>query len=618
MAPTLGTDRLIEEDERVEGTVEEIVRGAAYLSGERVDLTSEATLPSVTTVTPEGMSPTPSLETVQTPDNAAHDDQPLRERIVDYVMHPSSWLLGGVAIAVVALGGGLDSLTRHLSARETVTSAPVTEPTTGRQNKDHPNAGEQEPGAAAHDSSRASAIGDENSARVPPSLYNSGNALPQIERPKTVQTAVGEVEVVSLASVTPSQTAVTLTFSDRSIVPLPPPEPPEPKGWRWPFSPKPTPPVTHPADVAVALLSAPITQPDVQTSSAMAPLSTDLLRQGGIDLVNIAGTGIVRASVPALSDTLELLKQSSVLSVGAGLNLEDAARPQIVDVKGHRIAILGYVDTHLYKANGDMPGNNPVSLRRLTKDIEAIRDQVDWIVVTYQWESAQWEMDAASTPSEQQVEFAHFAVDHGADLVVGHNATVMQGSEIYQDRAIVYSLGPVPGVSQAKEHSDENLAPKEVRSTVTSDAPLGSVNHSLPPSGVHERPARSNSPANHESVSDRVMDSGDGIDLTAQRLDQITAMLKVTIRDDRRMSVEFVPVIQGDTTTEFVDDDSKTTQKVREAIQTASQTFDTPLSTNSPVWIDLDRRTVDQFSGSDAESFQPNNSTAPFIDESAE
>lgn len=40
-----------------------------------------------------------------------------------------------------------------------------------------------------------------------------------------------------------------------------------------------------------------------------------------------------------------------------------------------------------------------------------------------------------------QTRFAHHAIDHGADLVVGTHPHVLQGIEVYKDRLILYSLG---------------------------------------------------------------------------------------------------------------------------------------------------------------------------------
>ena len=44
-------------------------------------------------------------------------------------------------------------------------------------------------------------------------------------------------------------------------------------------------------------------------------------------------------------------------------------------------------------------------------------------------------------PNKRQIEFAHNAIDFGADLIIGHHPHVVQTIEKYKDKYIFYSLG---------------------------------------------------------------------------------------------------------------------------------------------------------------------------------
>ena len=59
------------------------------------------------------------------------------------------------------------------------------------------------------------------------------------------------------------------------------------------------------------------------------------------------------------------------------------------------------------------------------------------IVVVY----FHWGTEYKSQVDKQQRELAHFAVDQGADLVVGSHPHVLQEIEQYKGKTIVYSLG---------------------------------------------------------------------------------------------------------------------------------------------------------------------------------
>jgi poly-gamma-glutamate capsule biosynthesis protein CapA/YwtB (metallophosphatase superfamily) len=57
-------------------------------------------------------------------------------------------------------------------------------------------------------------------------------------------------------------------------------------------------------------------------------------------------------------------------------------------------------------------------------------------VVTFHWGA-----EGKNFPKDYQKEYAHLAIDLGADLVLGHHPHVLQGLEIYKNRLIAYSLG---------------------------------------------------------------------------------------------------------------------------------------------------------------------------------
>ncbi|NEP44788.1 MAG: CapA family protein, partial [Okeania sp. SIO2H7] len=137
-----------------------------------------------------------------------------------------------------------------------------------------------------------------------------------------------------------------------------------------------------------------------------------------------------------LVDTIETLAKAGIHHVGAGQELKEARRPKIIEVKGKRIAYLGYYDAELRAAKDGRAGINPRHNDRIAADIAVLRDQVDWIVVNYHWG-----VELSDYPGDWQIDLARFTIDRGADLVVGHHPKVLQGAEIYKGRPIIYSLG---------------------------------------------------------------------------------------------------------------------------------------------------------------------------------
>jgi Bacterial capsule synthesis protein PGA_cap len=174
----------------------------------------------------------------------------------------------------------------------------------------------------------------------------------------------------------------------------------------------------------------------VQPEKKRIPVMPQELLANGVDIVNVASNAVMPEGVAQLAHTLDRLRQDGIYPVGAGQNGAEARRPQIFAVKGQRIAYLGYSDSSAYPVGTAEAGVNVSVNQQMEQDIKAIRDQVDWIVI-----SVTWNRELRAYPEDWQVNLAHAAIDHGADLVVGYHPTVTQGAEIYNGRAIAYSLG---------------------------------------------------------------------------------------------------------------------------------------------------------------------------------
>ncbi len=195
------------------------------------------------------------------------------------------------------------------------------------------------------------------------------------------------------------------------------------------------------ADLAMVNLENPLTKatiplPDKQFNFKADPESVKVLEKGGVDLVTLANNHTMDFEEAGLTETMDTLDRSGILHLGAGRDEKEARRPEIVEVKGQRVAYLGYYGADFHAAGEGKAGTNFADEARIAADIKSIRDQVDWIVVNFHWGE-----ELATYPAEWQIDLAHFTVDQGADLIVGHHPHVLQGAEIYKGRPIAYSLG---------------------------------------------------------------------------------------------------------------------------------------------------------------------------------
>tara|TARA_Y100000758_G_C15899715_1_gene367305 strand:+ start:133 stop:639 length:507 start_codon:yes stop_codon:yes gene_type:complete len=81
----------------------------------------------------------------------------------------------------------------------------------------------------------------------------------------------------------------------------------------------------------------------------------------------------------------------------------------------------------------------------LEADIRTAREQADVVIVSWHWGLSPYQIQpnagAGDLPiMEYQQEMGHFAIDSGADMVIGHHSHQPQPIEIYKGKPILYSL----------------------------------------------------------------------------------------------------------------------------------------------------------------------------------
>ena len=141
----------------------------------------------------------------------------------------------------------------------------------------------------------------------------------------------------------------------------------------------------------------------------------------------------------AFLETLSLLDIAGVKAFGGGRNLAEAHAPAWFERSGLRIAILGYNEykPRAFEAGPDWPGIAWSEDSHVLRDIAAARAAGADVVIPFM----HWGWEGERGPSPRQRELARRMIDAGASAVVGSHPHVTQGSETYQGRPIVYSLG---------------------------------------------------------------------------------------------------------------------------------------------------------------------------------
>ena len=174
------------------------------------------------------------------------------------------------------------------------------------------------------------------------------------------------------------------------------------------------------------------------------PPAVKFLTAAHLDGVALANNHILDYEARGLIDTLDNLDRARIGWAGAGRDSDEARRPAIFDAGGLRVALVSITDNEPeFAAGPGRPGAHflPVSLERdvlaeLEEDLERAHDRADLVVL-----SNHWGPNFVERPSQLFRDFAHAAVDRGADVYFGHSAHLVQGVELYRGRPVLYDTG---------------------------------------------------------------------------------------------------------------------------------------------------------------------------------
>lgn len=149
------------------------------------------------------------------------------------------------------------------------------------------------------------------------------------------------------------------------------------------------------------------------------PSYVNILKEGSVEAVNVANNHIYDYLDKGYSDTLKYLSEAGIGYFGLG-------NKYIATVKGIKIGMLGY--------NGWDESES--FKQQLRDDIQNLKKECSLVIVSFHWGN-----ENEYYPNSTQKNLAHFSVEQGADLILGHHPHVVQGIEKYNNKYIVYSLG---------------------------------------------------------------------------------------------------------------------------------------------------------------------------------
>lgn len=146
----------------------------------------------------------------------------------------------------------------------------------------------------------------------------------------------------------------------------------------------------------------------------------NILTSGSIEGVTVANNHIYDYGQQGFNDTIEVLKGAKVDIAGEGYKI-------VKEIKGIKFGFLGYQAWSDTKELRD----------KIKSDIAELKNSGCEVVIPY----FHWGIEGQYKPYDVQVNIGKYAIDSGADLVLGSHPHVVQTLENYKGKLIVYSFG---------------------------------------------------------------------------------------------------------------------------------------------------------------------------------
>ena len=164
------------------------------------------------------------------------------------------------------------------------------------------------------------------------------------------------------------------------------------------------------------------------------------MREAGIEVGSLANNHAYDRGPEGVIDSRRNLQRAGISPVGAGKDQEEALKPALFEVKGWKIAVLGFdevLDPLDAVAGAHKPGTaagHDFSL--MVRAVKETSREVDIVVVMIHWG-----VELDTRPREYQVSEGHRLIDAGADMIFGAHSHRLQPFSVYKDRPIFWSLG---------------------------------------------------------------------------------------------------------------------------------------------------------------------------------
>jgi len=200
-------------------------------------------------------------------------------------------------------------------------------------------------------------------------------------------------------------------------------------------------PLIQSSDMAFINLECPLTSAVNSISKSGPPLKSDpkcIESLKDFSLIGLANNHIMDFNELGLKDTLEACASINVKTVGAGINLKEAQKIQIIECDGFKVAVIALAEYEFNQASKNKAGSAPIDVIDNYHQIEQAKKEADMIIVTLHAGN-----EYLPYPRPNLRKTCKHYIDLGVDAVVCHHPHVPGAYEYHNGKPIFYSIGNI-------------------------------------------------------------------------------------------------------------------------------------------------------------------------------
>ena len=186
----------------------------------------------------------------------------------------------------------------------------------------------------------------------------------------------------------------------------------------------------------------------------------DAFLDAGFNLVSLATNHTMDKGEQGVINSVNYWKDKPAVTAGSYLSFEERDEEKIYEINGIKYAFFSYTTwtNGLETPTGKEYLNNVYSDELAKKNIEAVRDKVDVVIV-----AMHWGIEYSLGISSDQERIANYLSSLGVDIIIGAHPHVVEPIAYIGKTLVIYSLGNFISAQEGVERLTGLLASVKIR-----------------------------------------------------------------------------------------------------------------------------------------------------------